>query len=122
MDNYYADPDELLIKVGAQAKPEEVIIIPEGMFSCPICADEAPPNEMIGLACNHLVCKVCWGSYLSGKVEEGPSCVRTNCPMFKCSQIVPASVFNDVCQPADKEKFRVFMTRNFIEFSNNSFL
>lgn len=119
VDSYYSDSDELLVKVGAQAKPEDVAIFPEGMFTCPICADEALPSEMVGLGCNHLVCKTCWGCYLNGKIGEGPSCVRTNCPMFKCSQIVPCSVFNNVCAPVEKDKFRVFMTRNFIEFSKS---
>ena len=117
MDSYYADPDVLLVNVGVLAKPEDMAVMPEGMFTCPICADEAPSSEMIGLNCNHLVCRVCWGSYLGGKIEEGPSCVRTNCPMFRCSLVVPSSVFNAVCEPAKLEKFRVFTTRNFIEFS-----
>ena len=119
VDNYYADPDQLLVEVGARAKPEDVVVVPEGMFTCPICADEAPSNEMLGLSCNHLACKVCWGSHLKVKIMDGPGCIRTNCIMFKCNQIVPNSLYNTVCTPVEIKKFGVFMTRDFINFSKN---
>ena len=124
VDGYYADPDLLLETIGASSMTSiEVTAISSDdrpPFSCPICGDEGDAHDAISLGCQHQFCGICYGAYLSGKVEEGPSCVKTFCPMFKCKLIVPSSIFIRCTDKSTSQKYRYYMTRNFIE-TNKSF-
>ena len=121
VDSYYSDPDELLISLGATADPRETVATQgsSAVLICPICDEQMSDSDMCSLACGHFLCKVCWMAYLRGKVGEGPSCIKTTCPMFKCKLVVPASLFVELSGPEDRDKYRIFVARNFVETSKN---
>lgn len=121
VDSYYADPEGLLETAGAgPGAPPSDEQRAHATLSCPICGDETRISDAVSLSCNHQFCETCYSSYLCGKVEEGPSCIKTFCPMFKCKQIVPVSFFNRFADKTSSKKYQLFLVRNFIE-TNKSF-
>lgn len=84
--------------------------------TCPICCDNFFANEMYGLECGHLCCVDCWDGHLTSKVSDGPSCVYTLCPMFKCDKTVPYSFFQQLISNQEvKNKYKGYVLKNFIE-------
>ena len=118
IDGYYADADRLLENVGLPTDQSSSTNDSAGN-SCPICGDDFDSSELFNLDCLHKFCRSCYGTYLEGKIEEGPSCVRTKCPMFKCNHTIPYSFFSKLTDGSMNKKYRLYLTRNFIETSKN---
>jgi ariadne-1 len=88
-----------------------------GTFPCRICCDECPVDTALSLGCKHPFCRNCYADYLRSQVTEGPACIRTHCPEHKCKQSVPKSFFVSLVDNATAERYKMFVTRNFIETS-----
>jgi ariadne-1 len=131
VDSYYADQDRVLAAAGADdvlsgsagssalRTTEETSSSSETGIACPICGDCFVVQDLLAIACGHQFCRNCYASYIASKVEEGPSCVHMTCPMFRCKRIVPQSILSNVADPIVAKKYRMFLTRNFIETSRN---
>lgn len=136
LDSYYADQDRVLEAMGldvvtsssstssavsALSASDESLVSNSAVanIDCPICGDSFSVLGMFGMDCGHQFCRDCWTVYLAGKVEEGPASIRTSCPAFRCKRIVPLSVVCSLANPVIYQKYRVFVTRNFIETSRN---
>jgi ariadne-1 len=90
-----------------------------GKEACRICFDDFDEEDMTGLDCEHRFCRDCFGGYLTSKIGDGPSCVDTVCPEFKCScPVTLETVENILSINSDSGKrYVMFLTRNFIEKS-----
>lgn len=87
------------------------------LFKCRICCEDCNTSDAYCLGCSHRFCRPCYGEYLKSQVSEGPSCVLAHCPEHKCKQAVPRAAFVNLMDPAELEKYDIFLLRNFVETS-----
>jgi len=52
--------------------------------------------EGFAMGCNHWFCKSCYVEYLQAKVADGPSCIMTKCPEYKCQNVLTDVVFKNL--------------------------
>eukprot|EP01010_Urceolus_cornutus_P001853 NODE_242_length_1945_cov_224.710970_g192_i0.p1 GENE.NODE_242_length_1945_cov_224.710970_g192_i0~~NODE_242_length_1945_cov_224.710970_g192_i0.p1 ORF type:complete len:548 (+),score=98.91 NODE_242_length_1945_cov_224.710970_g192_i0:142-1785(+) len=112
---YFEDPSALRDTLGinlGKVKPYITATVPT---ECNVCFDECPPDTILRMQCGHWFCKECWTGYLSGKVEQGPSCVVTHCAYPKCLQSVDETMFEEFLPEDLFTKYRTFVTRSFVE-------
>lgn len=64
-------------------------------FVCPICFDDSPELQTLGLNCGHMFCSGCWNAYTTSKIrEDGEYCVR--CMAESCSLVAPDTFIRSV--------------------------
>lgn len=114
IDVYYGSSEELARECGIGSE----MSVPSPPIECPICCDVfADITPMYRLLCGHLYCRGCYGTYLGHKVGEGPLCVSSTCPEYKCAYSVPASAFKSLLPFEQFAKYEEYVVRNFIETS-----
>jgi len=86
-----------------------------GDFECPLCITTFPYKSSTALGCGHRFCHDCWKGWLNAEAEKGPQAIFTNCPHFKCGEMVPDSLFLNLLEGEKKVLFRKWLMRNFIE-------
>eukprot|EP00668_Euglena_longa_P004748 GGOE01005546.1.p1 GENE.GGOE01005546.1~~GGOE01005546.1.p1 ORF type:complete len:630 (+),score=206.80 GGOE01005546.1:54-1892(+) len=118
---YFEDPEKLRKALGldlGKAKPFEYGQ-PGASTTCQICFDECPRSNTLALNCLHWFCRDCWMQYLSGKVDDGPSCVQTHCPAPKCWQAVDELLFQELLPQDTLARYQKFLLRSFVEDNPN---
>ncbi|KAL0070511.1 hypothetical protein AAF712_002343 [Marasmius tenuissimus] len=98
-------------------------------FVCPICFDDSPELQPLGLDCGHMFCSGCWNAYTISKVrEEGEHCVR--CMAEGCAVVASDSFIRSVLVPdgmSDPKsengltwsRFQELLVRNFVGSMSN---
>ncbi|KAK1228577.1 hypothetical protein PQX77_008380 [Marasmius sp. AFHP31] len=98
-------------------------------FVCPICFDDSPELQPLGLDCGHMFCSGCWNAYTVSKVrEEGEHCVR--CMAEGCAVVASDSFIRSVLVPdgmSDPKsenglawsRFQELLVRNFVGSMSN---
>ena len=119
VEMYYSDSEKVLTDAGLKNFSSEQTWDDGSSKICRICCDEYNTLEMYAIGCNHCFCKTCYGGYLSQAIADGPSCIQTQCPEHKCKQLVPQGAFLELTETKVSEKYRIYLTRNYIEMSKN---
>ena len=88
-------------------------------FLCKVCYDDAS-SDGFSLGCGHSFCTGCYQGYLHNQVSEGPLCVVARCPEYKCSQAIPPTVVETFLNEEDKNLYKRYTVRQFIE-ANKSY-
>ena len=83
-------------------------------MTCAICGDE---TECFGMDCQHKFCRDCWTNFMSSMMTNGPMCVRTTCPAYKCDEIVTAEEVQYFSSEIIVAKFKQFQINCFIDSS-----
>jgi ariadne-1 len=120
IDNYYSDPEKVLFEAGLDKYVEyydRKSLSENAHFRCRICCDDVSMSTMFSLGCDHFFCRPCYAEYLKQLISDGPSCVHAVCPEHLCKQSVPQSVITQLVSPEVSEKYRIYLTRNFIDKS-----
>ena len=68
---------------------------------CPVCYGDYTKDELVIVECQHYLCTTCFYYYMSTAVKSGPRCVQTVCPMTKCNQLMPPSLFKKIVSEED---------------------
>eukprot|EP01035_Chromulina_nebulosa_P021907 gene21907-28362_t len=89
------------------------------VYSCRICGDDFIESTGLALGCNHWFCLTCYSEYVKSQINDGPSCITMKCPEFKCTQVVSRLVISSITEPAIYSKYRMYVTRNYIDTSRN---
>lgn len=134
-DYFFADSDKVSLDAGVDLYVSEIITdrlqrllsaANEAMgafkvrdFLCRICGDEFSHSEGFAMGCNHWFCGTCYREYLKSQVNDGPSCITATCPEYKCCQAITSSVFEAMLDGEFLAKYKMYLTRNFIDSSKN---
>ncbi|KAF9265860.1 hypothetical protein L218DRAFT_897748 [Marasmius fiardii PR-910] len=98
-------------------------------FVCPICFDDSPELQTLGLDCGHMFCSGCWHAYTISKIrEDGEYCVR--CMAESCALVAPDSFVRSVLIPhgtSDPQnegalawaRFQELLVRNYVGAMSN---
>ena len=136
IDAFFGNPEKVFSETGLDkynpaivtamlktCAPEEATssaaAIKGSTFQCRICGDDSILSVAVCLGCGHQFCRSCYGEYLRHQVNDGPSCIRAQCPEHKCSQSVPRSFFTSLLEEPVAERYSMFVMRNYIETSKN---
>ncbi|XP_077997276.1 uncharacterized protein LOC144450510 [Glandiceps talaboti] len=82
---------------------------------CDICADNISKTEdPVDMPCNHQFCRVCWESYLTGKIQEG--CAHNiRCPAFDCTKLVPIETIENLVSRDMARRYLQFDIKAFVD-------
>jgi ariadne-1 len=141
VDAFFADPEKVMTKAGintyipdtisqrikchicsdsASASASAAVVKDSSIsLSCRICGDEFSQSQGFAMGCDHWFCKTCYTEYLKTQVGDGPICIRAKCPEYKCHQSVCRSACECFLDADNYQKYRMYVTRNFIEYSRN---
>mmetsp|Transcript_7976 Transcript_7976/g.9120 ORF Transcript_7976/g.9120 Transcript_7976/m.9120 type:complete len:558 (-) Transcript_7976:1248-2921(-) len=106
-DKYYENPEKICAEAGALGKEYHETISSRtnesGDFLCPILYEKVPYHQTYSMGCTckqhpyeHRFSAFAWREYLAAKVEDGPECIFTKCPMDGCPCVVTPAVWKHV--------------------------
>ncbi|XP_074381189.1 putative E3 ubiquitin-protein ligase ARI8 isoform X2 [Apium graveolens] len=97
---------------------EEPVPLPSGNeLRCRICFENYPRDEMSAPACGHSFCSMCWIACIKTIISNDWGCLKLRCPLQSCGVAVGEDMINALATPEDKEKYRRYLRRSFIEDS-----
>ncbi|XP_052199291.1 probable E3 ubiquitin-protein ligase ARI8 isoform X2 [Diospyros lotus] len=112
-DEWFADEEKVRRAVGLFENP--VPLPGAGEMMCGICFETYPHDRMSAAACGHAFCNACWQGYMSTAINDGPGCLMLRCPDPSCGAAVGQDMINLLAIDDDKEKYRRYFLRSFIE-------
>lgn len=131
VDAFFADPEKVMNRTGIDSYNPDIIaqrikihksqVMSDDSkdssltLSCRICGDEFTQSQGFAMGCDHWFCRPCYTEYLKTQVGDGPICIRTKCPEYKCVQALCRSIFECFLDDENYQKYRMYVTRNFIE-------
>ncbi|PWA38650.1 Zinc finger, C6HC-type [Artemisia annua] len=89
----------------------------ERKVKCGICFDSVRFDETANCGCNHNICKVCWRSYVSTAINEGPGCLTLKCPVPSCGVAVSPDMVDMLAKGKDKIMYNRFWLRSYVKNS-----
>ncbi|KAG7086448.1 hypothetical protein E1B28_002401 [Marasmius oreades] len=99
------------------------------LFVCPICFDDSPELQTLGLDCGHMFCSECWHAYMTAKIrEDGEHCIR--CMAENCALVAPDAFIRSVLVPDGTSasqsegtlawaRFQELLVRNYVGAMSN---
>lgn len=84
-------------------------------FTCGICFEKYRGKDMCDAGCGHLFCSLCWISYISTSINDGPGCLTLRCPDPSCGAAVGKDLIEKLVSGEDKEKYARFLLRSYVE-------
>jgi len=119
---YKADQVGLAKKAGVQNSLRAFMQPPEQgdrSVNCNVCFDEIKEAKTFGMNCGHRFCIPCWKDYLKNAIETGTAaggnCLNTNCPGFKCKEIIGEQVFEMLLDENLFKKYRDVLLLSFVD-------
>jgi ariadne-1 len=86
---------------------------------CCICCSKRSRNDMTGLECGHIFCRLCWQQYLTYKIIHEGIGQTISCPS-KCDILVDdKTVLNLIEVPEIRSKYQHLITNSFVECNRN---
>ncbi|PWA38649.1 Zinc finger, C6HC-type [Artemisia annua] len=86
---------------------------------CGICFDSVRFDKTANCGCDHIICKVCWRSYVSNAINEGPGCLTLKCPEPSCGAAVGPDMVNVLAKGKERKMYVKFWLRSYVESSKN---
>ncbi|GJX45125.1 zinc finger, C6HC-type containing protein, partial [Tanacetum coccineum] len=80
---------------------------------CGICFDSVMVKDSDNCGCGHVLCKVCWRSYVSTAIKEGPGFLTLKCPEPSCHAAVSPGMVNVLVGGKEKKNYAVEFDDNF---------
>ncbi|XP_027184942.1 probable E3 ubiquitin-protein ligase ARI8 [Coffea eugenioides] len=112
-DEWFADEERVRRIVGLLEDP---IPLPDAKeLTCGICFETYPSDRMSSAACGHPFCVECWQGYMNTSINDGPGCLMLRCPDPSCCAAVGQDMINLLALREDKEKYKRYFLRSFIE-------
>ncbi|XP_071921962.1 probable E3 ubiquitin-protein ligase ARI8 [Coffea arabica] len=112
-DEWFADEERVRRIVGLLEDP---IPLPDAKeLTCGICFETYPSDRMSSAACGHPFCVECWQGYMNTSINDGPGCLMLRCPDPSCCAAVGQDMINLFALREDKEKYKRYFLRSFIE-------
>lgn len=116
MNEYFLEPERLRTDCGLPADAT-ANGSSRNDFECHICYETFPSHETSSLACNHHFCNGCYREYLKVQISEGPQCILTCCPEYKCRFRVLRSLFEKLVSAEELAKLDEYYLRNYTDTS-----
>lgn len=95
---------------------------------CGICFEAYERDRIKTTGCGHPFCNVCWTTYISTSINDGPGCLSLRCPHPSCGVAIGVSMVNILASDEDKKKYHHYLLRSYIEgnkkvciYSHNAF-
>ena len=85
--------------------------------NCGVCFDSVRFDETANCGCDHKICKVCWGSYVSTAINEGPGCLTLKCPEPSCGVAVGPDMVDMLAKGNEKRMSDRFWLRSYVKTS-----
>ncbi|PWA40114.1 Zinc finger, C6HC-type [Artemisia annua] len=82
---------------------------------CGICFDSVMVKDSANCGCGHVFCKVCWRSFVSTAIKDGPGCLTLKCPEPSCRAAVSPAMVNVLVGGKEKKKYQMFWCRSYVE-------
>ncbi|XP_070570683.1 ankyrin repeat and IBR domain-containing protein 1-like isoform X2 [Ptychodera flava] len=82
---------------------------------CDICAGNISRSEdPVDMPCNHQFCRICWESYLTGKIQEGDA-HNILCPAYNCTKLVPLETIENLVSRDMARRYLQFDIKAFVD-------
>ncbi len=92
---------------------------PEKTTQCGVCFDDVKEGLTFAMKCGHRFCIPCWKDYLKNTIDAGASsggnCLNTNCPGFKCKELVGEQIYEMLVDDAAFKKYRDTQLLSFVD-------
>jgi hypothetical protein len=96
---------------------------PESTAQCQICFDDVKAASTFAMKCGHRFCLPCWRDFLKNTIDAGTAagsnCLSTNCPGFKCKEIVGEQVYELLVDDVSFKKYRDTQLLSFVDDNEN---
>ncbi|GJT52408.1 probable E3 ubiquitin-protein ligase ARI8 [Tanacetum coccineum] len=87
---------------------------------CGICFDSYPVNSIKTTGCVHPFCDICWTTYISLSINDGPGCLSLRCPDPSCHVAVGVNMVNILTSEDDRKKYHHYLLRTYIEHNRKA--
>lgn len=136
-DAFYSDPEKAKVNAGVLARcsvvsnmdknqasrtsyrPNTRSTTKAGLITCEICYDEFLQENMFSMPCGHEFCYDCWGDFISNMIDDGPTCIRTTCPLAGCNETVTEQEIEAIA-PQTLDLYKNYQLRSYVELSGTS--
>ncbi|KAL8159226.1 hypothetical protein V2J09_000763 [Rumex salicifolius] len=113
-DEWFADEEKVRKAVGLLESP--VVNLSDAReFTCGICFETFPKDEIHGAVCGHPFCSSCWAGYISTSINDGPGCLALRCPDPSCDSAVGQDMIDVFVTDDDQRKYGRYFLRSYIE-------
>ncbi|XP_020554814.1 probable E3 ubiquitin-protein ligase ARI7 [Sesamum indicum] len=72
---------------------------------------------MVSASCGHPFCVGCWKTYVSFLINDGPGCLRLQCPKPKCRAVAGVDMVESMASADEKQKYYGYLYRSYDEFA-----
>ncbi|CAI9762847.1 unnamed protein product [Fraxinus pennsylvanica] len=118
-EQWFADEGRVRKSVGLFEKPV-VQFLNAKEVTCGICFDNYSHELVHSAACGHAFCDSCWKAYVSTSINDGPGCLTLRCPSPSCGAAIGQDMIDMLASDEDKEKYRHYLLRSFVEDSRKT--
>jgi len=85
-------------------------------FFCPVCFENVPKEDTVGLNCGHMYCKSCWVGYLDDQIQtHAANAITTRCMYPKCLQVVTQDMYKKFLTKEKYERYEYFFLKSCVE-------
>ncbi|XP_011091502.1 probable E3 ubiquitin-protein ligase ARI7 [Sesamum indicum] len=86
---------------------------------CGICFEPFEIEDMVSASCVHSFCAGCWKTYISFSINDGPGCLRLQCPEPKCRAVAGVDMVESMASVDEKQKYYGYLYRSYVECNRN---
>ncbi|KAK4425188.1 putative E3 ubiquitin-protein ligase ARI7 [Sesamum alatum] len=86
---------------------------------CGICFGPFKIEDMVSASCGHPFCACCWRTYISTSINDGPGCLRLQCPEPECGAVAGVDMVDAMAPAEEKRKYYRYLYRSYVECSRN---
>ncbi|KAK9054120.1 hypothetical protein SSX86_025197 [Deinandra increscens subsp. villosa] len=87
----------------------------EKIIDCGICFQSVRKSDTATCGCDHSFCKVCWRSYISTAIDDGPGCLNLRCPEPSCEAAVGLDMVIALVNGKEMKRYDNFLLRTYVE-------
>lgn len=107
------------MNVGTTTRPNTRSSAKSNLETCEICYDDFSSEQMYSMPCGHDFCYGCWGDYIDNVIGDGPTCIRSTCPLAGCNETVTEEEVENIA-PQSLDLFKSYQLRSYVELSGTS--
>nr|GEX45867.1 probable E3 ubiquitin-protein ligase ARI8 [Tanacetum cinerariifolium] len=85
-----------------------------------ICFDSYPVNSIKTTGCVHPFCDICWTTYISLSINDGPGCLSLRCPDPPRHVAAGVNMVNILTSEEDRKKYHHYLLRTYIEHNRKA--
>ncbi|XP_050233757.1 probable E3 ubiquitin-protein ligase ARI8 [Mercurialis annua] len=124
-DDWFDDEDKVREEAGLLNKERnECSCSRDGELTCNICFDSFTLENFTSAVCGHCFCKICYVTYITGRIHDGMGCLTMRCPEWGCKVVVDRDMIEGFRELSDeyKSKYNRFLVRSYVEESRKSII